>query len=236
MGPRHCCRGISLLAGSLEAPLNLEIPAAALLPRNLVRRRFRPRMKTIASMGPRHCCRGISRPPQPGDASGWPLQWGRGIAAAESPALQAKPLRTDIPSMGPRHCCRGISKMMSWQPRHLLHLQWGRGIAAAESRECHQASVPVLQFLQWGRGIAAAESRRGTPRWGTRPRTFNGAAALLPRNLPGSKCVTSPRRNPSMGPRHCCRGISLGREYGERSRGLLQWGRGIAAAESRMVD
>ena len=131
-------------------------------------------------------------------------------------------------------------------------LQWGRGIAAAESSwwTRRRSTRPKLQ---WGRGIAAAEwIATRSPR--RRPGSFNGAAASLPRNVepeiaksinfcasmgPRHRCrgiqdeQQHPDRDPhaSMGPRHRCRGI---RSRGRRpaTENWLQWGRGIAAAES----
>jgi hypothetical protein len=85
--------------------------------------------------------------------------------------------------MGPRHCCRGISVQATDRTRNVITLQWGRGIAAAESRAD-------------GRDPAGGHGR------------FNGAAALLPRNLRRMSATLSQSSEASMGPRHCCRGIS----------------------------
>ncbi len=84
-------------------------------------------------MGPRHCCRGIDFYAAQKMQIGRGLQWGRGIAAAESTGLQGKV--DSFPFL----------------------LQWGRGIAAAESMGRSSAALR-LSRLQWGRGIAAAES------------------------------------------------------------------------------
>ncbi len=205
MGPRHCCRGILLRACEGASPTISFNGAAALLPRNQRRAIEAAERARLASMGPRHCCRGIPIVPNNDMPSMQALQWGRGIAAAESL----------------------LPRTLSFEDQLL---QWGRGIAAAESALGLRIRDQLIE-LQWGRGIAAAESdAQSSARPPTRTR-FNGAAALLPRNRDDR---VQRGRTPiaSMGPRHCCRGICWAMS-GPRCAGrTLQWGRGIAAAES----
>ena len=158
----------------------------------------------VASMGPRHRCRGI--PALSGiRLSEEMLQWGRGIAAAESGRANLLREPRCAASMGPRHRCRGIARPLavadldavaSMGPRHRCRGIW----------PTNGVNVPETS-LQWGRGIAAAEFLPQRERF-FGARGFNGAAASLPRNLERRRVLPCDL-GASMGPRHRCRGIAL---------------------------
>ncbi len=158
------------------------------------------------------------------------LQWGRGIAAAESRDVPRDPAGHQVASMGPRHCCRGITDPTndidiaagaSMGPRH-----WCRGIRRRASPSPRQpgsfngaaALLPRNPGALQRRAHRLAASmgprhccrgiRRHSQRWPWAQQSFNGAAALLPRNLDRLAQIALRVRIASMGPRHCCRGIS----------------------------
>ncbi len=121
MGPRHCCRGIQ---GWVCA--ERDVGAASMGPRHCCRGidggdADPPPAFDWASMGPRHCCRGIRPTPRRIEPATASLQWGRGIAAAES---------------SERRCSTIVCRRL---------LQWGRGIAAAESHQS-QARIRMSEF------------------------------------------------------------------------------------------
>ena len=153
-------------------------------------------------MGPRHFSRGIWR------IVFWisgtnRLQWGRGISAAESVVAPPPVPHLGLASMGPRHFSRGI-----WFE---LDYPVGLGLASMGPQHFSRGIRPR------GRGVSTTCRFNGAAafqprnRWRTtRTRTahagFNGAAAFQPRNQSNSHGY--------------CRGD------------MLQWGRGISAAES----
>ncbi len=156
MGPRHCCRGIRARRSSILLVKSSFNGAAALLPRN-----------QYSDDG--------------GSADDLALQWGRGIAAAESVAGAAEEHQEGSASMGPRHCCRGIGMV----PRRNL-----------EGNMSFNGAAALLPRNQ--RHRVEREDRKSR---------FNGAAALLPRNRTQNPSRSAQRAFASMGPRHCCRGI-----------------------------
>ncbi len=134
------------------------------------------------------------------------LQWGRGIAAAES--------QGHLRLVAPRWCFNGAAALLPRNRAPIIviatcndyALQWGRGIAAAEStREDEEIGIGLGRFN--GAAALLPRNRSDTAYAQPKARRFNGAAALLPRN-----------QRPATRSRHLC--------------WTLQWGRGIAAAES----
>ncbi len=205
-------------------------------------------------MGPRHCCRGIGARLRTPECGLDRLQWGRGIAAAESRFGMQYEKGEQQASMGPRHCCRGIldgrgvprsagrcfngaAALLPRNPRphsgSLRRVRSFNGAAALLPRNPQAFRVvhPRLYTLQWGRGIAAAESLAGPPSVAARIWLQWGrgiaAAESWEHITQHSDQITA-----SMGPRHCCRGIDSVLHSRLRHPALLQWGRGIAAAES----
>ena len=156
------------------------------------------------------------------------LQWGRGLSAAE----------TDTE----RSCGT------TWGV-----LQWGRGLSATETCADALAAPGEVCFNEaaafWPRkpdrlsrsansragfnGAAAFRPRKQCTSGNTRGRMsfFNGAAAFRPRKL-----VVGYQRVPavlsSMGPWPFGRG-NLPSESTEKTLIILQWGRGLSAAETR---
>ena len=152
-------------------------------------------------MGPRHRCRGISSRSTRRPAS-CALQWGRGIAAAESPAR--------IATGG---CLNRFNGAAASLPRNRLRPEDAAGMDRASMGPRHRC-----------RGMAGSAGSAPGPLQG-----FNGAAASLPRNL-AQVTLAAGRQAASMGPRHRCRGM-IGHIMRLTAETLLQWGRGIAAAE-----
>ena len=223
MGPRHRCRGMSPFWTA-----RLPVP--------------------VLQWG-----RGIAAAEFARSGPGRPLSRSFNGAAASLPRnarLECRPVGAARASMGPRHRCRGMQTVPGL-PVSTPRLQWGRGIAAAESSAGAGRSRCTKRF----NGAAASLPRNCGPRYSSRGenRRFNGAAASLPRNSispgetgpqggasmgPRHRCrgilarstAASTRSRASMGPRHRCRGISIVHEIAIFPE-LLQWGRGIAAAE-----
>ena len=73
---------------------------------------------------------------------------------------------------------------------------------------CTTQNVQTANALQWGHGIAAVESGRAGERGVMIEQCFNGATALLPWNPWVATPMSEGGLAASMGPRHCCRGIS----------------------------
>ncbi len=159
-----------------------------------------------ASMGPRHCCRGIQDPANKSAAAFEASMGPRHCCRGIHAGLCGWHALSDA-SMGPRHCCRGIRCTRRTVAAGTALLQWGRGIAAAESQSDRQIRRRCLWCFNGAAALLPRNHCGFRSPWPLATR-FNGAAALLPRN-PGS------RRRP---------GIAFAE---------LQWGRGIAAAESR---
>ena len=154
-----------------------------------------------------------------------PLQWGRGLSAAET-ADRSQQDSDGTASMGPRPFGRG-DVWYTYLCSPVGRLQWGRGLSAAETcRDARLEQPPLASMgprpfgrgdemslaascmsprLQWGRGLSAAETL-SVPIEGRSCAGFNGAAAFRPR-----------RRS---------------QDYVEASLLSLQWGRGLSAAET----
>jgi hypothetical protein len=161
------------------------------------------------------------------------LQWGRGIDAAD-----------EIPSL------IGLN-----MPPNLL-LQWGRGIDAADELSGVSACIFSSSILlQWGRGIDAADEN---PSWNARRRNivcFNEAAASMPRMrdsffssasifLRFNEAAASMPRMRNIPPRPFFRNLvsfneaaasmprmsTMPPEPSSKDK-MLQWGRGIDAAD-----
>ena len=133
-----------------------------------------------------------------------PLQWGRGLVAAEGPRADARcPIRARA-SMGPRLGGRGRS---AGDRRHAapVRLQWGRGLVAAEGL-LGIVLVVVVVVASMG------------PRLGGRGRAGDCADEVASHAA-------------SMGPRLGGRGRGYeGRQF-LCLKDPLQWGRGLVAAE-----
>ena len=160
----------------------------------------------LASMGPRLGGRG--RAP-------------RRLWAAPSPSPA---------SMGPRLGGRG--RPARWAADRVSQDRFNGAAAWWPRKEAARVALPGVEYaLQWGRGLVAAEGRTSAGSRCPAP-GFNGAAAWWPRK------VTSPRLREelsaaSMGPRLGGRGRPSGQSPAVRCTGLLQWGRGLVAAEGR---
>ncbi len=131
-------------------------------------------------------------------------------------------------SMGPRHFSRGT---MTWSiaASSTGELQWGRGISAAELTASGMApNSPSM--LQWGRGISAAELWILMLWYSVSTRCFNGAAAFQPRNWVwrgnSAHVVMCFNGAAAFQPRNF--DLTCERMLEQQ---LLQWGRGISAAE-----
>ena len=177
MGPRHRCRGIARCVHRRSQYAFGFNGAAASMPRNCV-----SRCRASARVVSLQWGRGIDAAELvalgDGDHDRCALQWGRGIDAAEYVVMQcvgswcrrfngaaaSMPRKCSVysctvsvtgkASMGPRHRCRGICSCTT-PIANTAKLQWGRGIDAAEC------------------ALPAAE--------GEEVRSFNGAAASMPR-------------------------------------------------------
>ncbi len=156
------------------------------------------------------------------------LQWGRGVEAAEIEKQHAVICRYVAASMGPRRRSRGNRGKRFRQVKQAL-LQWGRGVEAAEIADDLSDWAPP-GMLQWGRGVEAAEIRPSQPAdrrddasMGPRRRSRGNLhwLAHADETLPAS-----------MGPRRRSRGNDAERAS-QFAIELLQWGRGVEAAEIR---
>jgi len=162
---------------------------------------------------------------------GNPLQWGRGLAAAESASPEGMSLVGSLPSMGPRPCSRGkvtIRRRGSGRP----------GRPSMGPRPCSRGKR-TSGFVRsadraWAfNGAAALQPRKAFN--GYRPRAigsgpFNGAAALQPRKDQDYRGGIRESSSPSMGPRPCSRGKLSPRPGGGTNLGPFN---GAAALQPR---
>ncbi len=260
MGPRPCGRGLAaaeILSYSVYGDVvSLGFNgAAALRPRKSLRRLPARPPSLRASMGPRPCGRGNPAREDVFFADCLMLQWGRGLAAAEISFQRVGsggPRRRLQWGRGLAAAeIRKRSARMPWQSR----LQWGRGLAAAEMARFRQRRRTGSIWLQWGRGLAAAEMMRSRSTRRSTVRRLQWGRGLAAAEIFLSGCQKARQIDASMGPRPCGRGnLSPGdlcsqsapgfngaaalrprksaEEWAAQKEALvLQWGRGLAAAE-----
>jgi len=209
-----------------------------------------------ASMGPRPRSRGCQ--PQPGGSKRafTPLQWGRGLAAADVRKARCCCHSSAALQWGRGLAAADVGAVLAKAPP-VAPLQWGRGLAAADvalrapaearlvaasmgprprSRGCSAnasaCSSAWKRLLQWGRGLAAADVLPPPPKknggsiasMGPRPRSRGCRPAPAPRH--------PLRESASMGPRPRSRGcVPSAGTTPCSSYWVLQWGRGLAAAD-----
>ena len=160
-------------------------------------------------MGPRLFSRGMSppSPPPPDGGAGF-----NGAAALQPRNGSSSRMRSTFTS---------------------IRLQWGRGSSAAEclapaSRNDHTAALASMGPRLFSRGM---HRKRGG--FAFCYLSFNGAAALQPRNEVDRNECHLHGIHASMGPRLFSRGMLLLWLRPRLPRAALQWGRGSSAAECR---